>query len=172
MNSGFPLSPFEDKAHIHAHIMFFAYLVALPLGIFIPHYLRTFTSSCFWPHAIMNFPVTGPFIFTGFALGYQTTTASTMPHFSDPHQVPGLALLIMYLIQVFLSAFIHWIKFPFCFLGRRHPQNYLHVLLGLSIVALATWPDALRPMDRMGAHHRQRAPRQLALQALLTRHRR
>ncbi|KAJ6499792.1 hypothetical protein DFH09DRAFT_328824 [Mycena vulgaris] len=139
MDSGFPLSPFEDKARIHAHVMFFAYLVALPLGIFIPRYLRTFTSSWFWPHAIMNFLVTGPLIFTGFALGYQTTTTTTMPHFTDPHQQVGLALLIMYLIQVSLGAFIHWIKFPFRFPGGRHPQNYLHVLLGLSIVALATW---------------------------------
>ncbi|KAJ7488054.1 hypothetical protein FB451DRAFT_964027, partial [Mycena latifolia] len=93
----------------------------------------------FWPHAIINFLVTGPMIFTAFTLGYQTTNTSGMPHFSDPHQAFGLALLIMYLIQVFLDALIHWVRLPFRFPGRRHPQNYLHVLLGLCIVALATW---------------------------------
>ncbi|KAJ7151959.1 hypothetical protein C8R46DRAFT_1121630 [Mycena filopes] len=137
----FPLSSFENKARNHAHIMFFAYLVALPLGIVIPRYLRTFIRGphWFWPHAIMNFFVTAPLILTGFALGYQTTTTSGLPHFTDPHQKVGLALLIMYLVQVSLGAFIHWIKFPFRFPGGRHPQNYLHAVLGLAIIALASW---------------------------------
>ncbi|KAJ7041479.1 hypothetical protein C8F04DRAFT_1300837 [Mycena alexandri] len=139
MSTSSPLSAFENKARIHAHIMFFGYLVALPLGIFIPRYLRTFFRGWFWPHAIMNFFITGPLIFTGFALGYQTTTTSGFPHFTDPHQKAGLALFIMYLIQVFLGAFIHWIKFPFRFPGGRHPQNYLHAILGLSIIGLASW---------------------------------
>ncbi|KAJ7637363.1 hypothetical protein DFH06DRAFT_655159 [Mycena polygramma] len=135
----FPLSPAENHARIHAHIAFFAFLVALPLGIFIPRYLRTFTNSWFWPHAIMNFLVTGPLVFTAFALGYQTTNMNGMPHFVDPHQRIGRALLIMYLVQVFLGIFIHWIKLPFRFPGGRHPQNYLHALLGLAIVALASY---------------------------------
>ncbi|KAJ6571448.1 hypothetical protein B0H19DRAFT_1255418 [Mycena capillaripes] len=137
--STFPLSPIESKARIHAHVAFFGYLVGLPLGIFMARYLRTFTNSWFWPHAIMNFLFTGPVILTGFALGYQTTSMVDMPHFTDPHQKVGLALLIMYLVQVFLGIFIHWVKFPFRFPGGRHPQNYLHAILGLAIVALASW---------------------------------
>ncbi|KAJ7115063.1 hypothetical protein C8R43DRAFT_902864 [Mycena crocata] len=139
MSSTLPLSPLESKARIHAHVAFFAYLVAMPLGIFIARYLRTFTNSWFWPHAIVNFVLTGPLVFTGFALGYQTSSQAGAPHFSDPHQQVGLALLVMYLIQVFLGAFIHWIKLPFRFPGGRPPQNYLHAILGLSIVALASW---------------------------------
>ncbi|KAJ7135593.1 hypothetical protein C8R44DRAFT_976484 [Mycena epipterygia] len=122
--STLPLSSFKSKARIHAHIASFAYLVALPLGIFIPRYLHTFTTHWFWPHAIMNF---------------LTTAVSGVPHFTDPHQKAGLALLIMYLLQVFLGGFIHWVKLPFRFPDGRHPQNYLHVILGLSIVALASW---------------------------------
>ncbi|KAJ7077562.1 hypothetical protein C8R44DRAFT_896234 [Mycena epipterygia] len=113
--SALPLSAFESKACIHARI------------------------AWFWPHVIMNFLVTGPLVFTAFALGYQTTAASGAPYLTDPHQKVGLALLIMYLLQVFLGAFIHWVKLPFRFPGGRHPQNYLHVILGLSIVALASW---------------------------------
>ncbi|KAJ7135630.1 hypothetical protein C8R44DRAFT_952100, partial [Mycena epipterygia] len=81
------LAPFfvREKARIHVHIAFLAYLVALPLGIFIPRYLRTFTRHWFWPHAIMNFLVTGLLVFTAFALGYQTTAASGALHFTDPH---------------------------------------------------------------------------------------
>jgi len=137
--STLPLSPFESKARIHAHVAFFGFLVALPLGILIPRYLRTFTKHWFWPHAIMNFLITGPLIFYAFALGYQTTTMAGTPHFSDPHQKVGRALLIMYIVQVVLGAFIHWVKIPFRFPGGRHPQNYLHALLGLSIIALASW---------------------------------
>ncbi|KAJ7500094.1 hypothetical protein FB451DRAFT_50057 [Mycena latifolia] len=134
----FPLTPFENKARIHAHVAFFAYLVGLPLGIGIARYLRTFTSAWFWPHAIVNFLLTGPLIFAAFALGYQTTTASGLPHFTDPHQKVGLALLVLYLIQVFLGSFIHLVKFP-RFPGGRPPQNYLHAVLGLAIVGLAMW---------------------------------
>ncbi|KAJ7926847.1 hypothetical protein B0H13DRAFT_2229352 [Mycena leptocephala] len=134
----FPLTPFENKARIHAHVAFFAYLVGLPLGIGIARYLRTFTSAWFWPHAIVNFLLTGPLIFAAFALGYQTTTASGLPHFTDPHQKVGLALLVLYLIQVFLGSFIHLVKFP-RFPGGRPLQNYIHAVLGLAIVGLAMW---------------------------------
>ncbi|KAJ7041471.1 hypothetical protein C8F04DRAFT_1078979 [Mycena alexandri] len=134
------LSAFENKARIHAHLAFFAYLVALPLGVFIARYMRAFTNSWFWPHAIVNFLITGPLIVTAFALGYQISDLSGEPHFSDPHQQVGLALLVMYFTQVFLGAFIHWIKFPFLrFPGGRLPQNYLHAVLGLAIIALASW---------------------------------
>ncbi|KAJ7466835.1 hypothetical protein B0H11DRAFT_1733104 [Mycena galericulata] len=137
--SSLPLSPFEAKARIHAHIAFFAFLVALPLGVLIPRYLRTFTSAWFWPHAAMNLLVTGPLVFTAFALGYQTTTASGLPHFRDPHQKAGLALLILYCIQVSLGAFIHFVKLPRTFPGGRRPQNYLHAVLGLAIIGLAAF---------------------------------
>ncbi|KAJ6612558.1 hypothetical protein B0H10DRAFT_2052118 [Mycena sp. CBHHK59/15] len=133
-----PLSPFESKARIHAHIAFFAFLVALPLGIYSARYLRTFTNGWLYPHALINFVVTGPLVFYAFVLGYQTTTAAGTPHFSDPHQKVGLALLIMYLLQVALGTLVHWVKLP-RLPGGRAPQNYLHILLGLGIVALATW---------------------------------
>ncbi|KAK6992661.1 cytochrome b561 domain-containing protein [Favolaschia claudopus] len=131
-----PLNPLESKARIHAHVAFFAFLVGLPLGVLIARYLRTFTSSWFWPHAIVNFLFTGPLVFAGFTLGYQTTNMGGEFHFSDPHQKVGLALLVMYLAQVFLGAFIHWVKLPFRFPGGRHPQNYLHAILGLAIIVL------------------------------------
>ncbi|KAJ7466836.1 hypothetical protein B0H11DRAFT_2047852 [Mycena galericulata] len=129
----------EAIARIHAHIAFFAFLVALPLGVLIPRYLRTFTPAWFWPHATMNLLVTGPLVFTAFALGYQATTASETPHFHDPHQKIGLALLILYLAQVSLGAFIHFVKLPRTFPGGRRPQNYLHAVLGLAIIVLASF---------------------------------
>jgi hypothetical protein len=56
--------------------------------------------SWFWPHAIVNFLVTGPVIFTGFALGYQTTNMSGTLHFSDPHQVRGAVYFAAYKVSL------------------------------------------------------------------------
>jgi len=139
--SSFPLSPFEEKARNHAHIAFFGFFFALPLGMISARYLRTFTGRWLLPHMIINFVIAAPLIFAGFALGHQTTTMSGLPHYKDPHQRVGLALLILYLLQVFLGAFIHWIKIPkrFSHLGGRRPQNFLHVTIGLAILILATW---------------------------------
>ncbi|KAJ7206903.1 hypothetical protein GGX14DRAFT_551485 [Mycena pura] len=135
------LSPLESKARIHAHVAFFAFLVALPIGMCIARYLRTFTKHWFWPHAIVNFFFTAPLVFAAFALGHQATDLSGMPHYTDPHQKAGLALLVMYILQVSLGAFIHWVKLPAFrrFPGGRPPQNYLHALLGIAIVGLASW---------------------------------
>jgi hypothetical protein len=50
-------------------------------------------------------------------------------------------LLILYLIQSFLGVFIHAVKFPSFARSRLHrpPQNYLHAVLGLAILALAAY---------------------------------
>ncbi|KAJ7071946.1 hypothetical protein C8F01DRAFT_222236 [Mycena amicta] len=136
------LSPFESKARIHAHLGFFAFLVGLPLGILISRYLRTFINHWFWPHAIVNLLFTGPLVFATFALGYQLVDSSGFPHFFDVHQQVGLALFILYLLQVSLGIFIHYVKFPSLtsrIKGGRAPQNYLHAILGLAIVLLACW---------------------------------
>jgi len=60
-------------------------------------------------------------------------------HFKDPHEKVGLTLLILYVIQVLLGAIAHFFKLPSLFRGHRAPHNYLHVLLGLAILALAQW---------------------------------
>ena len=53
----------------------------------------------------------------------------------------GLVLFILYLAQVLLGVFIHWVKIPRTWthlLGHR-PQNIIHVMLGLTILALASY---------------------------------
>ena len=87
MSSLGPLSAFEEKGRAHAHIAFFGFLVALPLGVGFARYLRTFYPKWLLGHMLVNFIISGPLIFAGFALGVQTTTMSGLPHFHDPHQV-------------------------------------------------------------------------------------
>ncbi|KAJ7274841.1 hypothetical protein C8J57DRAFT_1312884 [Mycena rebaudengoi] len=137
MSSKTPLSPYESKVRIHAHVAFFAFLVALPLGIFAARLLRTFTTRWFYLHAFINFFLTAPLVFTGIGLGYQATEGYDGQHWNDPHKKMGLTLLILYIIQVILGALIHYVKIPFRF--GRAPQNYLHAVLGLVIVACAGW---------------------------------
>ncbi|KAJ7697628.1 hypothetical protein B0H17DRAFT_1051651 [Mycena rosella] len=56
---------------------------------------------------------------------------------TDPHQKIGVALLAMYVTQLLLGGFIHFVKLPIR--GHRPPQNYLHAVLGLAIIALAAY---------------------------------
>lgn len=61
------------------------------------------------------------------------------PKFSDKHQKIGLTLVILYVIQLALGLVIHVLKTPSLFGGQRPPQNYLHVVLGIAILALAAY---------------------------------
>lgn len=77
-------------------------------------------------------------IFAGWYYGHQATKTFGTPNFTDPHEKMGLALLILYVIQLSLGLFIHYVKLRSPFgAGTRSPQNYFHVFLGLVILALA-----------------------------------
>lgn len=43
----------------------------------------------------------------------------------------------MYVIQLVGGIVIHYFKTPSLFRGHRPPQNYMHAILGLAIIALA-----------------------------------
>jgi hypothetical protein len=51
----------------------------------------------------------------------------------------GIALLILYCIQIAVGYFIHYVKLPGLFGHHRTPQNYFHAILGLAILALADY---------------------------------
>ena len=74
----------------------------------------------------------------------------------------GLVLFILYLAQVLLGVFIHWVKIPRRWthlLGHR-PQNIIHVMLGLTILALASSAQtASRRSARPVPNEHQKAPR-------------
>lgn len=92
-----------------------------------------------WAHAVIQFLVSGPIIFAGWALGYRTTDQLGLGHFIDTHEKCGLALLVLYLVQITLGAAVHFFKFPTLFRGHRAPHNYLHVLIGIAIFILAAY---------------------------------
>lgn len=90
-------------------------------------------------HLAFQLLFAGPVIYAGFAQGHDTTNMLQLPHFQDTHQRVGLALLILYVLQVVIGLVIHFFKTPSLFGGQRPPQNYIHVTLGIAILALASY---------------------------------
>ena len=81
---------------------------ALQVGFLPSNQIFLSLTSCRWFHAHcpIQLLITGPVIFAGWALGHQTTTRQE--HFQDPHQKIGLALLILYVLQLTIGAFVHF----------------------------------------------------------------
>lgn len=157
--SSFPLSAIEIKARNHAILCTVGFLILLPLGVLLARYARTFTrtyvvlfppdvfdlicffvdESWFWGHAVMQLVISGPVIFAGWSMGHDLANQLELEELHDPHQQIGIALLAMYVTQLLLGTFIHFVKLQGLFRGYRPPQNYLHVVLGLAILALAAY---------------------------------
>ncbi|ESK83385.1 CBD9-like protein [Moniliophthora roreri MCA 2997] len=131
-----PLSSFEKKFVAHAILCTLGFLLFLPIGALLARYFRTFTPVWFKAHwAIQVFA--GTVIISGVAVGIQGVSDLGGTHLDDTHMRLGVALFVLYFVQCFLGAIIHFIK-PSKFIGRP-PQNYLHAVLGLTIIALALY---------------------------------
>jgi len=135
------LSPAARIARDHAVLASIAWLIILPLGVLVARYLRTFTRKWFWGHAVIQLVIAAPIFYAGWARGYRFADFAGL-HFFDTHTKIGLAMLVLYTIQLVLGLFIHYIKFPALMAripGGRTPQNYLHVALGIALLALGTF---------------------------------
>ncbi|PFH48966.1 hypothetical protein AMATHDRAFT_64230 [Amanita thiersii Skay4041] len=132
------LLPLEKQARNHALLCSIGFLVLLPVGVLLARYARTFTNKWWYVHFVVQLVIAGPVIWAGWSLGYRTSEDLHYPHFKQSeHQKVGLALLILYLVQLVLGLFVHFFKFPSIFRGYRAPHNYLHVVIGLATLALA-----------------------------------
>ncbi|THU95506.1 hypothetical protein K435DRAFT_666290 [Dendrothele bispora CBS 962.96] len=132
-----PLQPYQRLIVAHALLLVFGFLFFLPAGALLARYLRTFTPTWYTGHWIAQFGVAGPIIITGFALGVQSVSSSGVPHLNDDHKKWGVAIFVLYLFQCALGAIIHFIK-PKHNTGRP-PQNYVHAVLGLLVIALGLY---------------------------------
>ncbi|KAI0060787.1 hypothetical protein BV25DRAFT_1917347 [Artomyces pyxidatus] len=163
--SAIPLSPFEKKTRDHALVISIGFLIFLPLGTLTARYLRTFTNRWFWPHAVVNLLISGPLIFAGWALGNQANDFEEGFSPRTNHKSLGTTIMILYIIQFILGTIIHYVKIPIPLTGHRPPQNYIHAILGLVILALSTsqihqgiyteWPEAtgnVHPVPQSAKH--------------------
>jgi len=135
----FPLSDIEKRARNHAILCTVGFLILLPVGVLVARYTRTLPYRWFWAHWIIQLVISGPVILYGWSLGRRTTISYGLGQFKDPHEKMGLALLILYLVQILLGAVAHAVKLPRVFRGHRAPHAYLHAILGLVIFACAQW---------------------------------
>ncbi|TCD67202.1 hypothetical protein EIP91_000378 [Steccherinum ochraceum] len=131
-----PLLPFQKNIVAHGIVSAIGYLVLLPLGILLARYTRTFTNKWFHAHWFVQTIVSGPLIIASFALARHATTQAGTGHYNDTHKKWGLAIFILYWIQLAIGVLIHFVKPRFGFrLGGRPLQNYFHAILGLFILA-------------------------------------
>lgn len=86
----------------------------------------------------------GPLVIASFALARKATTQSGTGHYNDTHKKWGLALFILYWIQLGIGALIHFVK-PVSGprIVRRPVQNYVHALLGLFILGASFYQVTL-----------------------------
>lgn len=130
------MTKFDRMIIAHAILGTVGFLFLLPLGGLVARYFRTSTGVWFKAHQAIQSFVAGPIIFVGFVLGLTIVSQSGNPHFEGPHTQCGLALFLLYVLQVILGNVIHLWK-PKSAARRRPFQNYFHVFLGMLIIGLA-----------------------------------
>jgi len=132
------LSEYEKRVRDHGLLAAIAFLVLIPVGVLIPRYLRTFTNRWWWGHWITNFLISGPLVIAAWVMGHNAHKLSHAPN--DHHKRIGVVIFGLYIAQVALGALIHYVRIRLPFLaGHRPPQNYIHALLGLTILAMANY---------------------------------
>jgi len=139
MSDIFPLSPLEQTAKTHAILCSIGFLILLPIGVLVARFSRTFTPRWFYAHGLIQLVISGPIIWAGWNFGHKTASELQLEHYHTHHGKIGLALLILYVIQVSWGIVIHFFKTPSLFGGYRPPQNYFHIGLGVIILAMANY---------------------------------
>ena len=96
----------------------------------------------------------GPIIITGVALAFGAISKAGAPHLDDDHKKWGLAIFILYFVQLSLGGLIHYVKPRSFTVDKKRPlQNYFHAVFGLLIIALAFYQVCallLLPFDLRG----------------------
>jgi len=112
-------------------------MILLPLGAIVARY-RTINPFWFNIHQVLQV-LAGLLIIPGFALGvnFKNRLADLGAVTSRQHNNTGIALFVLYMVQLIVGVIIHQFKQPG--VVHRPPQNYFHAILGLTIIALAMW---------------------------------
>ncbi|KAH9859082.1 hypothetical protein C2E23DRAFT_864821 [Lenzites betulinus] len=136
-----PLVPFEKYIIAHAIFCVIGFLGFLPLGALLARYTRTYTPSWFTAHWICQLALAGPTIIIGVALGIHAVNLSESGPINDTHKKWGIAIFVLYIVQVGVGLTVHYVKPRLWALGRgrRPAQNYFHAAFGLLIIVFAMY---------------------------------
>ncbi|TFK90960.1 hypothetical protein K466DRAFT_635248 [Polyporus arcularius HHB13444] len=122
---------------VHAALSAAGFLILLPMGSLVARWSRIFTSKWFTAHWFINVVLGIPFICVGWALGPLAVAQQGREHIVTVHQICGVILFVLYIIQVALGTLIH-VRRPKH--GRAHPpRNVVHVVLGLALFGLSIY---------------------------------
>jgi len=131
-----PFKPYQKIIIVHASLCAFGFLVLLPSGIFLARFTRTWNNKWFTGHWIIQGGAGAATIIVGILLGFLAVHEHGVD-IPSRHKTIGKVLLVLYILQCSLGAFIHFVKIRFRF--GRPPQNYTHAVLGLVIVGLSLY---------------------------------
>lgn len=140
-----PLKPFEKIFVAHAIICFTGFLILLPAGVLTARYIRTATDKWFTIHQAIQLSA-GPVIVIGVGLGVAGVQGRKDRHFLTTHEKVGIGLFALYIAQVFLGVFVHWMRVrtslssPYGAAPWKRPiQNYVHVIIGLLLIGASMY---------------------------------
>jgi Cytochrome domain of cellobiose dehydrogenase len=86
-HQGFQLQYYQKLVIGHAILCSLGFLLFLPIGALLARYFRTFSSSWFQGHWIVQFAIGGTIILTGIAMGIGAVASAGAPHLNDVHKV-------------------------------------------------------------------------------------
>ncbi|KAG6821146.1 hypothetical protein H0H93_005366 [Arthromyces matolae] len=123
----------------HGVLCSLGFLVLLPAGALFARWGRSMTPRWLGIHRMINSTVAFPFITLGWILGPVVVfNHQGKELLDDVHQLTGLLLVIMYYFQVALGRWVHHRREKNALTAKLHPPvNIVHVLLGLSLIAVA-----------------------------------
>ncbi|KAL0071593.1 hypothetical protein AAF712_001450 [Marasmius tenuissimus] len=122
----------------HGILLSLGFLVLLPVGSLAARWTRTITPTWFKVHRVSNYLLGLPVILIGWLLGPIAVFDAQASHFLDTHQICGLVLFGLYLLQILLGRYIHARNHSANRPAKPHPpSNILHACYGLTIIALA-----------------------------------
>ncbi|OSD02836.1 hypothetical protein PYCCODRAFT_1444915 [Trametes coccinea BRFM310] len=118
----------------HAVVSAVGFLVLLPLSALIGRWARTFTPRWFSAHWFITVVLGIPAVCIGWALGPLAVTQEGKAHAVTAHQVCGVLLLALYLIEIALGTIAHMRRKSD---APHPPRNVAHILLGLTLFGLS-----------------------------------
>ncbi|KAI0713226.1 hypothetical protein C8Q76DRAFT_620351 [Earliella scabrosa] len=119
----------------HAVLSAAGFLIVLPLGTLVARWSRVFTPKWSTAHWFIDVVLGIPLVCVGWALGPLAVAQQGREHIVTAHQICGVVLFVLYIVEVALGTFIHLRRPKEA--AAHPPRNVVHVVLGLAVFGLS-----------------------------------